>query len=222
MAKQLMQGRGRGTDSRGSKVYEALLQRIRTRELLPRTRIREEEVAALLGVSRTPVREALTRLQARGLVVASQNGLALAELSHAQTMELYALRSVLEGAAARFAAENASQAEIAGLQLLHERFVALGGPASEFARLNILFHEAIHEAAHNRYLSRTMQELHDSLALLPDTTFAHPSRPQDAKSEHAQILEGIVMRRPDMAERAAREHIDRARDVRLSMLFNAL
>lgn len=176
----------------------------------------------MLDVSRTPVREALTRLQARGLVEASQNGLTLTELSRAQTMELYALRSVLEGSAARFAAENASPSEIAGLQLLHQRFVALDGPAGEFARLNLLFHGAIHEAAHNRYLSRMMQELHDSLALLLDTTFSQPDRPDNAKTEHARILDGIVARQPDMAEAAAREHIDRARDTRLMMLFNEL
>ncbi len=198
------------------------MERIRSRELKPGTRIREEEVAEMLGVSRTPVREALTRLQARGLVVSSQNGLSLAEFSRAQIMELYALRAVLEGASARFAAENATQHDLAELDLLCGRFQALEGGADAFARMNRRFHDAILAAAHNRYLSRMLEELHDSLALLPDTTFSHPGRSDAAKVEHGRILEGIRRRRPDEAERAARAHIEEARDARLAMLFETI
>ncbi|MGN6549548.1 MAG: GntR family transcriptional regulator [Pararhizobium sp.] len=197
-----------------------MLEQIRKGELKPGTRIREEDVAAALGVSRTPVREALTRLQARGLVENTSGGLAIAELGRAQTMELYALRAVLEGAAARFAAENASPGDLAHMGHTCDRFVALDGTPGEFARLNRQFHDAIYEAAHNRYLLRMLEDLHDSLALLPDTTFAFHGRPQAAKAEHLAVLQAIRARDPDAAEAAARAHINAARDARLALLFD--
>jgi DNA-binding GntR family transcriptional regulator len=215
-------GRGRETGSRSAKVYEALLERIRKRDLEPGMRVREEAMAAMLDVSRTPVREALARLQMRGLVENAPGGLAIVELNRPQTMELYALRAVLEGAAARFAAENASSSDLANLRYVCRRFADFEGSASEFARLNRIFHDAIYEAAHNRYLMRMLEELHDSLALLPDTTFSYPGRSDAAKGEHLAVLAGIEARDPDSAEKAARSHIDHARDARLALLFNQL
>lgn len=222
MIEQNERGRGRGAASRGNKVYESLLEHIRAGEFAPGTRMREENVAAMLGVSRTPVREALARLQARGLVESSSGGLSVVRLTRPQTMELYALRAILEGAAARFAAENASESDLVNLRYVCERFVAFDGGASEFARLNRLYHDAIYEAAHNRYLMRMLEELHDWLALLPDTTFSFAGRPAAAKEEHRRILLAIEAREPDRAEKAARGHINHARDARLALLFDRL
>ena len=207
--------------SRGEQVYQRLIARIRTGSLKPGTRLREEDLASMLEVSRTPVREALGRLQARGLVAAVQGGLSVVELSRHQTMELYALRAMLEGAAARFAAENASPSDQAALQHVAQRFAACQGTPSEFADANKLFHDMIVEAAHNGYLTRMLEELNDSLALLPDTTFSVAGRSTAALGEHEAILAAIIAREPDRAEAAARSHIARARDARLELLFRA-
>lgn len=209
-----------GALSRSEQVYEALRRRIRSGEMKAGTRIREEELAASLGVSRTPVREALGRLQIRGMVEPVSGGLAVAVLSRAQVMEVYAIREILEGAAARFAAENATSSDMAALRHLHERFEHHAGDAPGAARLNLAFHGAIYEAARNRYQKRMLDDLNDTLALLPDTTFSVAGRTQAAKDEHRAILEAILKRDPDAAEKAARAHIANALDARLGLIYD--
>lgn len=208
-----------GGGSRGNQVYEALLERIRSGDLTPGTRIREEDVGTLLGVSRTPVREALARLQARGLVENADGGLAIARFSHSRIMELYAMRIMLEGAAARFAAENASPSEVASLRRVGDLFANFQGNAEAFARANSVLHAAIYEAAHNHYLMRMLEDLNDSVILLPSTTFSVAGRAKAAKTEHEKILAAIEDRDADGAEQAARQHIRNALDARLEMLF---
>jgi DNA-binding GntR family transcriptional regulator len=210
-----------GNQSRAVQVYERLRDMIRGGELKPGTRVREEDIATSMDVSRTPVREALSRLQSRGLVELSGSGLSVVQLSRPQIMELYAMRAVLEGASARFAAENASSSDIDGLRYAHSRFVGFKGKADGFAKANLAFHEAICEAAHNRYLFRMLQDLTDSLALLSSTTFAVPGRSESARDEHAAILEAIAKRNPDAAEKAARHHIQQALSARLELMFSS-
>ena len=220
MAASTEMARGRGEEARGSKVYLALVERIRSGALQPGERVREEEIALSLGVSRTPVREAFVRLMARGLVENTSAGLAVSSLSRPQVMELYALRARLEGAAAAFAAENASSGEVASLRHAATLFDAQAGAAEDTARANRLFHEVIYEAAHNRYLVRMLEDLNDSLALLPSTTFSVPGRAVAARSEHRAILEAIERRNPVQAEKAARDHIGHALEGRLKLLFS--
>ena len=218
---QIAAERGRGAGSRGAQVYEVLIERIRSGDLRPGTRLREEDLAKTLDVSRTPVREALGRLQARGLVETSLAGLCVTELTRQQTMELYAMRAALEGSAARFAAENASPADLAALEHAAQLFANCQGAPVDFAAANRTFHDVILEAAHNRYLSRMLADLNDWLALLPDTTFSVEGRATGAIAEHAAIADAILAHDGDAAERAARAHIDRARDARLQMMFQA-
>lgn len=220
-ADQAAQGRGRGPESRGSQAYDALIERIRSGQLTPGTRLREEDLGAELGVSRTPVREALARLQARGLVEIASGGLAVVALTRPRIVELYAMRGMLEGAAARFAAQNASVGDLAGLRHVSELFAAADDDAEAVARLNIAFHEAIYEAAHNRYLTRMLADLNDSLALLQSTTFSVTGRSEAAKIEHGRIFSAIEARDADGAEIAARDHIDHALEARLTLLFTS-
>jgi DNA-binding GntR family transcriptional regulator len=205
--------------SRSEQVYESLRRSIRSRELRAGMRVREEELAVALGVSRTPVREALGRLQTRGLVEASSGRLAVSTLSRAQVMEVYAIREILEGAAARFAAENAMSSDLAVLRHLHERFETLSGDPATTARLNLAFHDAIYDAAKNRYQKRMLDDLNDTLALLSDTTFSVPGRTDAAKIEHRAILDAIINHDPDKAELAARAHMSRALEARLKLIF---
>jgi DNA-binding GntR family transcriptional regulator len=211
--------RGRGASSRGTQVYQSLIGLIRSGRLTPGMRMREGEIAELLGVSRTPVREALARLQARGLVDYGSGGMAIVELSRPRIMELYAMRAVLEGAAARFAAENASAGDLATLEHVSRLFVGYEGDARGLAALNAHFHRALYEAAHNSYLSRMLDDLNDSLALLPNTTFSVEGRRQAATEEHDRILKAVLARKADRAEAEARRHIGKALEARLQLLF---
>src|SRR5262245_18767889 len=157
--------------SRSEFVFAALRDAIWEGRFRRGERIPEEEIARSLGVSRTPVREALRRLQERGLVVVGAGrSLVVAELSKQQVFELYAMRELLEGSAARFAAQHAHEAEIGMLHRLLDEFDKHRGNPRMLISLNRRFHRAVCEAAHNRYLSQTVDGMHDALALLHSNT----------------------------------------------------
>ena len=206
--------------SRAHFVFQSLLGAIKKGHYAGGQRIREEEVARLLGVSRTPVREALSRLQSRGLLEIASGGLVVAQLSRPQIIELYAMREILEGSAARFAAQHAAPFEIASLWHIASKFEREFGDPIRLARTNRELHEGIYEAAHNRYLVRTLNELHDSLALLPNPTFSLEGRAELAAHEHSNMISAIEKRNADRAERLAREHIRMAQEARLAMMFD--
>ena len=206
--------------SRAEFVYKKLWEGIQDGEFHSGQRLREAELANRLSVSRTPVREALRRLASEGLIeFAPSRGMMIVELDKQQVRELYALRETLEGAAARFAAQHASPSEIAALVELLERQDRSALPSEEAARLNRRFHNAIHEAAHNRYLVLSLRQLYASLALLPGTTFTAPGRITSAREEHGTILMAIQDRDAMRAEAAARRHIENAGRIRMQMMF---
>jgi DNA-binding GntR family transcriptional regulator len=202
---------------RGQFVYGAVRDDINSGRLRPGDRLRETEIAERMGVSRTPVREALKRLEADGLVSFGQpRGLTVTELSHSQILDLYAMREVLEGAAARFAAERASPLEVATLKQILEHHKAATSP-SEVAAVNRQLHDAIVSAAHNMYLQRVMNVLSDALALLGTTTYSVPGRIASGWKENAQIVDCIARGDAAAAESAAHAHIRAAGAIRIAM-----
>src|SRR5262245_5229526 len=206
---------GLRTRSRAGFVYESLRDAISDGRIATGERVREEEIARNLGVSRTPVREALQRLQQRGLlVVGAGRGLVVAQLSQHQVMQLYAMREILEGSAARFAAQHATETDIAILYRLQRELANAERDAMLLVMLNRRFHQAIYEAAHNQYLLQTLNLLHDSLALLHNTTFRMPNRRSESDEEHRRIVAAIEKRDPERAEQAARDHIRQAQRTR--------
>jgi DNA-binding GntR family transcriptional regulator len=211
------------TRSRAEFVYDSLRDAISDGRITAGERVREEEVARNLGVSRTPVREALQRLQQRGvLVLGAGRGLVVPRLSQQQVIELYAMREILEGSAARFAALHASAAEIAILYDLQEQLRVAEGDAMLHIRLNRRFHQAIYEAAHNRYLMQTLESLHDSFVLLRSATLRLPHRPRNSDEERRRIIAAIEKRDPDLAEKEAREHILQAQRTRFQSAANGI
>jgi len=204
---------------RGEFVYVRLRDLIVQGLLSPGSRIIETEIATRLGVSRTPVREALKRLEADGLVAFNQpRGLVVNELLPPQILELYAMREVLEGASARFAGEQASALEIESLKQLLANLREAKTP-DDAAAANRRLHDAIASAAHNDYLLRAMNVLSDALALLGGTTYAVPGRIESGVRENSEIVDAIARRDPDAAERSARRHIQAAGAVRMRMRF---
>jgi DNA-binding GntR family transcriptional regulator len=202
--------------SRADFVYESLRNAIWEGRFARGERIREEDIAQSLGVSRTPVREALQRLQRRGLLVASPGrGLAVAQLSHKQIFDLYAMREILEGSAARFAAKHATDSEVQILYQLQKKLTVEGHNMSALVTLNRRFHQHIYEATHNEYLLDTLEVLNDSMALLQNLTFQMPSRHGQSDIEHLHIVQAIEKRDPEGAEEAARQHIRQAHKCRL-------
>jgi len=208
--------------SRGEFVYRALCDAIKDGRLKQGARVREEDVARSLGVSRTPVREALFRLQTRGLLeLAPGRGLVVVAISRQQLVELYEMRELLEGGAARMAAQHASATEVETLRYLLQEFQRAGDAPARLAAINRQFHSAIYDAAHSRYLIGAMSDLTDALALLQNTTFSVPGRPKAALKEHRAIVAAIAAKDPIEAERAAREHIRAAQQTRTSMILGS-
>ncbi|HLT98154.1 MAG TPA: GntR family transcriptional regulator [Burkholderiaceae bacterium] len=211
-------GQRRGL-SRGDQAYSFIVEGIQSGRLAPGTRLREIELAELTGLSRTPIREALSRLQLEGLLTMdAARGLIVTELDHSMASELYAMREVLEGTAARLAARHASDVEIDFLREVNVRDAQLT-TAEALAANNRLFHETLYRCAHNRYLVKTLNTLQESMMLLGRTTLAAPGRAETSRAEHAAIVEALARRDPDAAEQAARAHITAAYRIRLEQLF---
>ena len=157
--------------------YTRLLQAIDTGEFPPGARLIETELAERFGVSRTPVRQALGRLEAQGIAARDpRGGLSVAALDYDQLGELYEVREMAEALAARLAARHASPTEIGLLQDMVEPDRARAGDAAALARSNKAFHQQLHRASHNRYLIQTLEGMRRSLALLSGTTLAAPGR----------------------------------------------
>jgi DNA-binding GntR family transcriptional regulator len=208
------------TRSRADFVYDSLRDAIWEGRIGRGERVREEEIARSLGVSRTPVREALQRLQRRGLLVTGLGrGLIVAELSKREVIELYAMREILEGSAARFAAQHATRPEIDILYRLQRDLAEAPDDALLLVKLNRRFHQAIYDAAHNQYLTQTLDTLHDSMALLHSTTFRAPNRRRESDEEHRRIVSAIERHDADDAETIAREHIRQAQRTRFEALI---
>ncbi|HVL75479.1 MAG TPA: GntR family transcriptional regulator [Noviherbaspirillum sp.] len=211
-----------GSLSRGEEAYQKMREAIQSGALRPGTRLREVELAEWLGSSRTPVREALNRLQTEGLVVHEpRRGMIIAELDHSMVSELYFMREVLEGTAARLAARHASDVEIAMLREIAERDRQLDDPV-KLARNNRMFHETLYRAAHNRYLLKTLSLLQESLALLGPTTLALPGRAGTAYEEHNALVGAIERHDADAAEELSRAHIRSAHRARMKIMFEQL
>lgn len=202
------------------RVYDEVIDGLRQGTYRPGDRVRSEEIARSFEVSRTPVREALHRLQERGLLEMTPGGLAVARLDRRAVLEVYAMRELLEGAAARFAAINAAPGDLDEIEAVARAFSAAEGDAGRQADLNRAFHAAIYEAARNRYLIQMLQGMHDTLLLLPGTTFEARGRHALAVAEHDAIFRAIRARDADEAERLSRAHIAQARDTRLAMMFD--
>lgn len=206
--------------SRAEYAYRMLLDAIHEQKLKPGERVREDEVSRMLGISRTPVRQALHKLQTRGLLTqAPGRGLLVAELDRQQIVELYAMRELLEGAAARLAAQHASFSDIGAMRRVLQEFRKAAPDARRLARINRLFHATVHEAAHNRYLSQSLDDFSDALALLRGTTFSVKGRWKAELAENTELVDAIEKRDPEAAELAARQNMRNALDVRLRMLF---
>lgn len=202
-------------------VRRQVREAIHTGRYGPGERLRETEVADWLSVSRTPVREALRRLEAEGLLTfVPWRGVVVAELDRRQVTELYAMRTILEGAAARLAAQHVGEAEIDLMAGLLARAKASDGDAEALAAINRRFHQAIYTGAHNRYLMQSLETLRNALALLRGTTFSMSGRAKAAQREHAAILAAIKARDADRAEQAARDHIRAAERARMRLLFD--
>lgn len=192
-----------------------ILDAIDTGTYRPGDRLVESELAERFGVSRTPVREALQRLETQSLLVRDGRSLIVASLDHNQMAELYVVRGELEGLAARLAARNATEEEVRLLREMVEADNALKDNPAALARANKRFHKQIHLASHNRFLVQQLDLVHRSMALMATTSLAVQGRGAHAQQEHDLIVSAIEARDGDAADAALRAHISVAFTTRL-------
>ncbi len=210
----------KASSSLGGSAYSELRRRIVSGDLKPGDRLREVELASLLGISRTPVREAIKRLESEGFAsYASSRGAVVAELTPVQAIELYAAREVLEGAAAAFAAQHAQPPEIQLLEGILDLHREAPADPDALARLNRRFHAAIYSMTHNRYLLGILTIAQDYTILLPKTTYYWEGRAETAYLEHKNIVDAIKARDAAKADAAARYHMREAQRIRMMLQF---
>lgn len=207
------------TASQPAGAYALLLQEITSGRLEPGARITETELAERLQMSRTPVREALRRLEAEGLVTHKPRvGVIVRQLSYSELMELYEMRWVLEGTAARLAARAASDVEIEELAAINDEMAACAGDGAALYALNRQFHTTLIAAARNRYLVKSVRSIELTLQILGPTPLREMRRAQEVIAEHAGVVEALRARDGAGAEAAMRAHMDAAQRTRLRQL----
>lgn len=193
------------------RAYDAVFAAIQNGQLKPGSRVREVELTEWLGMSRTPLRDALQRLEREGLLsFQSHRGVLISELDRAAIAELYTAREWAEAAAASLAARNASPAEIAALRhILDLERGAAGDPAAG-ARYNRELHRVIHDCSRNRFLITELKALSALVALAGNATRRSAARVAEAGGEHAALVEAIAKGDAEAAERCARAHVQAA------------
>lgn len=199
------------------KAYQAVRDGILAGRYGPSTRITEQEVAAAAGVSRTPVREALRRLHAEGLVDFTPNqGAMVTTWSAEDADEIFQLRALLESYGAARAAERATQVQIEELRSLAEQQYAEAtqrteGSLERIGELNNLFHRRLQEAASSVRLARTLASLLEAPLMMKTFLNYTADDLQRSAAHHLELVRALEARDPEWAASVMRSHVLAAR-----------
>lgn len=205
-------------------AYRTLREAILSQVLPPATRLAEEELAGRFGISRTPVREAILRLEAEGLATrASGRTATVTEISPREIIEIYEVRAVIDGLAAELAASRIEPPSVSSLEWINTQMEEAGGREdyAALADLNLRFHAEIGEASGNLVLRQTIQSVHDRVRRLPGTTFSYGQRWREVITEHSAIIGALREHDEKASFEIARQHMLTSRDVRIAMLQEA-
>lgn len=198
-------------------VYEELREAILTGKFAPGQLLSENALATEFGKSRTPVREALHRLEIENLVERVPRGMRVRTSSPEEILDIYEVRITLEGAAAKAAAERATDFDRTQLRSAHRAMIDVKDNAEAKAAANRRFHEAIWTASHNPSLVDLLHRLNVHLIRYPSTTLTYGDRWEAVLREHEELLGAIEARDGEAARRIAEHHMFGAREVRLRM-----
>ncbi len=201
-----------------ARVYEQLRGEIVSGRLESGAPLVEATVAARYGTSRTPVREALRRLEQDGLVERGDRGLRVRARGPEEILEIYEVRILLEGAAARGAAERGTTLDLMRIKNAADAMAATDPDDPDaMAAANQAFHEEIWAASHNGTLVDLLSRLNSHITRYPATTLTSPGRWAEALSEHTGLVRAIEARHRGEARVIAESHMAKARDIRLRM-----
>jgi DNA-binding GntR family transcriptional regulator len=190
--------------SKSDMVTAALRELILTGVLRPHTQLRQRELAAQLGVSATPVREALRRLEAEGLLVSSAHrGATVVAGDFGATEENYHIRANLESLAAHIAAGRLNDTDLREIEDLHERFAACDRDDPQHGELNAQFHFRIYQAGRSPLLMTLLRILWQAFPNGPQALRPH----EESVAEHRRLVESLRRRDGETAADITREHI---------------
>ena len=182
----------------------------------------ETTLAALCQVSRTPIHEALTRLEQDGLVERVDRGLVVRRRSPQEILNIYEVRIALEATVGRVAAERRTEHEIRLLRrILEQTEKVQTGDQDAMVEMNQRFHEALWHAAHNESLLDLLERLNLHLGRYPRTTLSFPGRWDVAKLQHVALIDAVEARDSAAAFDIALHHFTEARDIRLQLWDDA-
>jgi DNA-binding GntR family transcriptional regulator len=197
--------------------YERIKQAIMDGTFEPGHALVEATVAEWCGVSRTPVREALTRLEHDGLVSKTERGMTVRARTPEEILDIYETRIALEATAARMAAERHTNMD----RIRLERLMTVAAETDEklglHAPRNREFHRGIWLASHNESLIDLLDRLNMHLLRYPTTTLTAPGRWEQSLVEHRELLDAIIARDGKAAQEIAERHFIEARDIRLAL-----
>lgn len=209
-------------------VFETLRDAIITQVLKPGERLMEIQLADEMGVSRTPVREAIRKLELEGLVVmVPRKGAYVAGVSMKDIHEVYEVRAALEMLAVSLAAERITDEELDALERQVLRESEAETELDENALDNIIyidstFHDIIYQAAHNQRLVQFVNILQEQLQRFRAASLSRPGRSKTALDEHKQIVEALAERNGELAAKLAKEHIENAENAMISGMEEAV
>ncbi|HEX3722022.1 MAG TPA: GntR family transcriptional regulator [Nitrolancea sp.] len=207
--------------SNSQHAYDTILGAILNRKVLSGQRLAEIPVARAINLGRTPVREALMRLETDGFVTSEPRvGLVVASNTLETISEIYEVREVLESFSARLAARYARPSDIFAIEKIYHESVAQTEAHDTFQlrELNTRFHQTINAAAHNDQLLRTLRQLVNRLRLSPVSVFDAPGRSEEILEEHRMLIDAIIARDEERAARLAAEHQRRDKETRLAQM----
>jgi len=194
----------------GQSVYRALQALLARHHFAPGQKLNVEALARDLGVSRTPVWEALKKLEVEGVVrTRPRKGVYIAALDADKAREIYVVREVVEGLAARLAAGNITAAELRALERSLDAQEAAGaaGDVLAYSQADIEFHNIIVQATRNETLIRILRGIYGQILVLRLQTLNLKGRLRPSVLEHKRIFAALKSGDPERAERAARRHM---------------
>lgn len=194
-------------------MLEAIREAIKNGVLKPRERLMEIQLAEELGVSRTPIREALRKLELEGFIVmVPRKGAYVADMSLKDIADVFEIRTALEALAAGLAAERITDEELEEMErLLVEKGEAIkSSDMDKLVEVDTKFHEAIYHASRNQRLFAIINNLREQIQRYRSTSLSYPGRMWQSLQEHRDIVEAIQSRDILLSKQLAQEHIENA------------
>ena len=205
-----------------SQVFQTIRDDILKGKYEENDELREATLGKELGVSRTPVREALRQLELEGLIqIIPNKGAYVTGITQKDVKDIYMIRSLLEGLCARWATEHITKEQMEEMEenVYLSKFHAQKGHLEQLAELDNRFHDILYEACDSKMLEHQLKDFHQYVLRVRKKTLASANRGPKSNEEHEQIMEAIKAGNADLAEQLAHQHMINAYD---NMVKNGL